>query len=134
MDEVGLLNDLNSCSRTVRNEERCASSCAISAYIPAALLMLAGLVGLAAAWIMSGSGSGRYLVIAPWGASQAEAINLVRAADGGLVGMGRLSNIIIAGSNRPDFAAALRRAGAWGVIATPSRIECGEPLPGGQAS
>ena len=37
-------------------------------------------------------------------------------------------------TNRPDFAAELRRAGAWGVIATPSRIECGEPLPGGQAS
>ena len=97
-------------------------------------MLVTGLLALSLAWIMSGSGSGRYLVIAPWGASQAEAINLVRAADGGLVGMGRLSNIIIAGSNRPDFAAALRRAGAWGVIATPSRIECGEPLPGGQAS
>ena len=100
----------------------------LSDYLPAAGLLVVGLLGLAAAWLASGTDSGRYIVIAPPGSTLAQTISLVRAADGGLVGTGRLPNIVFAGSSRPDFPAALRRAGAWGVIATPASGGCTDPI------
>ncbi|WP_375194346.1 hypothetical protein [Sphingobium sp.] len=132
MHKAGASNRLKSHSLAVRERSSRPTSGAVSVYGPAALLLLAGLTGLSAAWIMSGSGSGRYLVIASPGASRAQTIDLVRSAEGGLIGMGRFSNMIIAGSNRPNFAAALRKAGAWAVIAMPVRRGCGEPLSVGQ--
>jgi hypothetical protein len=72
---------------------------------------------------------GRYIVFAAPGATLADTINLVRDADGRLVQAGRFSNIVIAGSDRPDFAVALRHAGAWLAIAAPARGGCLDPSP-----
>lgn len=96
-------------------------------YLPAVLLLIAGLAGLAIASLLDGRESGRYLVIAPPNATLADTINLVRAADGRLVQAGRFSNIVIAGSSQPNFAAALRKAGAWLAIAAPDRGGCLDP-------
>jgi hypothetical protein len=94
---------------------------------PAALLLALGLVGLAIASLLQASTSGWYLVIAPPGSSLADTINLVRVADGRLVQRGAFSNIVIAGSNRRDFPAALRHAGAWLAIAAPAGVGCMDP-------
>lgn len=91
---------------------------------PAVVLLLAGLAGLGAAWMTTGATSGQYLVIAPPGSTLADTITMVRVADGGFVEAGRYRNIIIAGSSRPDFPVAMRRAGAWLVVATPQRGGC----------
>ena len=100
----------------------------LSECLPAALLLVTGLVGLGVAWIVSGANSGQYLVVAPPGYSLADTIYLVRAADGGFVEPSHFRNIIIAGSNHPDFPAALRRAGAWLVVAAPARGGCVAPI------
>jgi hypothetical protein len=94
---------------------------------PAALLLALGLVGLAIASLLQASTSGWYLVIAPPGSSLADTINLVRTADGRLVQRGAFPNIVIAGSNRRDFPAALRNAGAWLAIAAPASVGCMDP-------
>ncbi|HUD95164.1 hypothetical protein [Sphingobium sp.] len=103
-------------------------------YLPAALLLMAGLSGLATATLLDGRESGRYLVIAPPDASLSDTINLVREADGRLVQAGGFPNIVIAGSNQPDFVASLRKAGAWLVIAAPDRGGCLDPSFRGQAT
>lgn len=97
-------------------------------YLPAVLLALTGLGGLSFAWMTAGTDSGQYLVIAAPGSSLADTVNLVRAADGGLVGKGRFANIVIAGSVRADFPAAVRRAGAWLAVAAPAPGGCIAPL------
>ena len=94
---------------------------------PAVLLLTTGLFGLAIASLLQGSTSGWYLVVAAPGSSLADTINLVRAADGRLVQRGAFSNIVIAGSNRRDFPAALRHAGAWLAIAAPTGVGCTDP-------
>lgn len=96
-------------------------------YLPAALLLFAGLTGLGTASLLDGQDSGWYLVIAAPGSTRAQTINLVSAADGRLVQAGRFSNIVIAGSDRPDFPAALRKAGAWLAIAAPPGGGCLDP-------
>lgn len=97
------------------------------AWLPAGLLLVAGLIALLIASILDGRPDGAYLVIAPSGATLAETINLVRAADGRLVQAGRFPNMVVAGSDRPDFAAAARRAGAWLAIAAPYDSGCVTP-------
>ncbi len=94
---------------------------------PAVLLLTTGLFGLTIASLLQGSTSGWYLVVAAPGSSLADTINLVRAADGRLVQRGAFSNIVIAGSNRRDFPAALRHAGAWLAIAAPAGVGCMDP-------
>ncbi|SEI67439.1 hypothetical protein SAMN05518849_101515 [Sphingobium sp. AP50] len=96
-------------------------------YLPAALLLFAGLTGLGAASLYGGPDSGWYLVIAAPGSTRAQTINLVSAANGRLVQAGRFSNIVIAGSDRPDFPAALRKAGAWLAVAAPPGGGCLDP-------
>lgn len=55
------------------------------------------------------------ILLPPWdGAMQAAAI--VGRAGGRLVDAGGLPDVFIVASNRPDFIAALYRAGAWLVI------------------
>ncbi|WP_179045896.1 hypothetical protein [Sphingobium lactosutens] len=105
-----------------------------SAYLPAALLLIAGLAGLAMASLSDGRETGRYLVIAPPNATLADTINLVRAADGRLVQTGRFPNIVVAGSSQPNFAAALRKAGAWFAVAAPDRGGCLDPSSREQTS
>ena len=97
------------------------------AWMPAALLLLAGLMGLGAASLLRGGVPGWYLVMTPPGSTLADTVNIVIAADGRLVQTGRFPNIVIAGSPRPDFPSALRRAGAWLAIPAPQVAGCLAP-------
>jgi hypothetical protein len=92
--------------------------------MPASVLALSGVVGLALAGMTTLPTTGQYLVIASPGSSLADTINIVQAAGGRLVEQGRWSNIVIAGSARADFASAVRRTGAWLAVAAPSRGGC----------
>lgn len=96
-------------------------------YLPAALLLVSGLAGLGYASLRPDRAAAQYLVVAPPHTSLAHTINIVRAAGGRLVMPGRFSNIVIAGSDRRDFAAALRKAGAWLAVASPTRSGCLAP-------
>lgn len=107
----------------------CAPSSMLGDYIPAILLALSGVTGLAFAGVTMRPDTNQYLVIAPPGSSLAETINIVRSAGGGLIQKGRLPNIVIAGSARTDFAHAVRQTGGWLAIAAPARGGCGFPSP-----
>lgn len=96
-------------------------------YLPAFCLLIIGIVGLSIAALSDAGANGRYIVIAAPGATLADTINLVRDADGRIVQAGRFRNIVIAGSDRPDFPTALRHAGAWLAIAAPGRAGCLDP-------
>lgn len=93
-------------------------------YLPAALLLFAGIGGLAIAGLPDRDDSGRYLVIASPGTATSHMIGIVKAADGRLVQAGRFSNIAIAWSDRPDFADRTRQSGAWLAIAAPDGAGC----------
>ncbi|MEC3912427.1 hypothetical protein U5A82_18690 [Sphingobium sp. CR2-8] len=97
-------------------------------WAPACLLLIVGLAGLGIGWIASAKDSGQYLVVASPGSTLADMMTMIRAADGGLVAPGRFANIVIAGSDRTNFPADLRKAGAWLAIATPARNGCTAPL------
>lgn len=101
----------------------------VKPYLAASCLLVVGIIGLALASLSSVDAQGRYIVFAAPGATLADTVNLVRRADGRLVQAGRYPNIVIAGSDRPDFAVALRHAGAWLAIAAPARGGCLDPSP-----
>lgn len=110
------------------DEQRAAHApSGIRHYIPAFCLLIIGIVGLSMAALSDIDANGRYIVFAAPGATLADTINLVRNADGRLVQAGRFNNIVIAGSDRPDFPTALRDAGAWLAIAAPARGGCLDP-------
>ncbi|WP_291976857.1 hypothetical protein [Chelatococcus sp.] len=70
------------------------------------------------------SANGQYVVVAaPW-ADLSQTINVIAAADGGLLEIGGLSNIVIAASTRADFPASVRAAGAWLVFPSPRLAGC----------
>lgn len=108
----------------IRQKTRLAG---IRPYVPAVILLAIGIVGLSLATFLSASPNNRYIIFAAPGASLADSINQVRDADGRLIQISRFRNIIVAGSDRPDFAAAVRRSGAWLVIAAPARGGCLDP-------
>ncbi|KAA9012647.1 hypothetical protein F4U96_20740 [Sphingobium limneticum] len=101
----------------------------IRPYMSAFFLFAGGIIGLSIASLTSADADGRYIVFAAPGTSLADTVNLVSDADGRLIQAGRFSNIVIAGSDRPDFAATLRHAGAWFAIAAPARGGCLDPSP-----
>ncbi|MBC9177180.1 hypothetical protein [Pseudoroseomonas ludipueritiae] len=69
------------------------------------------LVGLAPA-----AGQTQFAVIAaPWW-SLSRTAELVGAAEGDILDVGGLPNVVIAHSDDPDFVAALYRRGAWLVL------------------
>lgn len=95
---------------------------------PAALLLGVWLAGIAVASTMAAQGTGAVAVIAAPTASRGDAIDIVRASGGRLMQAGRFGNVVIARSDRPDFADALRRQGAWFVVDAPSPGGCLTPL------
>lgn len=97
---------------------------------PAILLAAAGLLGLAAVQLSAADGSGQYLVIvAPW-RTQAETIDMIGRADGGVAGFGAWSSVAIAMASGPDFPARLRAQGAWLVVPSPRILGCAAPVAG----
>lgn len=92
--------------------------------LPAAALLTAGLIGLAAATLTGAPRNDQYLVVsAPW-STPGQTINLIRSADGGLIESGRFANMAIAGSTSGDFAQHARQAGAWLVVPSPFKTGC----------
>ncbi len=93
-------------------------------FLPAAILLAIGLVGLLAASLSGDGRAGQYLVIgAPW-AGYGRTVQAIRGADGALAGVGGFGNIAIATSSRRDFAARARQAGAWLVLPSPRLVGC----------
>lgn len=84
--------------------------------VPVALLLAFSLFGALAAGLTPREGQAQLAIIgAPWKRLDDMAA-LVAAADGRIVEAAGLPNVIFARSDRPDFAAALYRAGAWLVL------------------
>lgn len=103
----------------------------LSGMLPAILLLLAGLVALLLASALTDGVDGQFVVIAPPGRSLPEIFTLVSQAQGAVVETGGFGNIVIAASTAPDFAPALREAGAWFVFAAPRLLGCtGTAAPG----
>jgi hypothetical protein len=96
-------------------------------YVPAAFLLGAGLLGLGAAWALTGGASGQYLVLARPGSTLSETVNLVRSAGGDIAARGLFANIVIADSSRPGFPVSMRDAGAWLAVPVPALAGCAEP-------
>lgn len=111
-----------------------AGKARLRAVLPAALLLLGGLAALTVASLSSAGAQDTYAVVGPPGSRLADAIEIIRIADGRLVQRGRFANVAIARSSRPDFAQALQRAGAWAVIAAPAQGGCLAPLFRGEPS
>lgn len=84
-----------------------------------------GIAGLGIASAFSDGVPGQFVVVAPpFGTGVLE---IVAAADGALVASGGFSNVMIAASDRADFAADLRRAGALMVFPAPRFLGCSSP-------
>jgi hypothetical protein len=101
--------------------------------IPALALLVIGLVGflLASFWP---KGDGRqFLVFAAPSVTLGQTINLVQRAGGGLVQVSRFSNILVASSDRPGFAADLHKAGALIVVAVSVPTGCSSAVSRGPA-
>lgn len=91
---------------------------------PAAGLLVIGLTGLLVASASGPGRGGQYLVVAaPW-SGRAGMVEIIGAAEGGLVELGGFGNIAVAASARADFPARARRAGAWAVLPAPVIAGC----------
>ncbi|PNU06889.1 hypothetical protein A8V01_00385 [Novosphingobium guangzhouense] len=103
--------------------------------MPAAALLIAVLLALTAGWLLSGTKSGQYLIVTAPSSSLVDSVNLVTGHGGRLAATGALPNVLIAGSSHADFAASMRRAGAWLAVSVPPIAGCGIPsgLPQEQA-
>ncbi|EZP68939.1 hypothetical protein NRB_12210 [Novosphingobium sp. 11B] len=103
-------------------------------FLPAAGLLAAGLVGLTAGWLLSGTQSGQYLVVMAPTSSLVDSVNLVTRTGGRLAATSSLPNVVIAGSSQAHFAASLRKAGAWLAVSVPAVAGCGAPSSQEQTS
>jgi hypothetical protein len=91
---------------------------------PAAVLLVAGLLGLIVASLSAGERNGQYLVIAaPW-SGFGQTMRLIMAAEGSFIEAGSFGNIAIAASAHPDFETHARNAGAWLVFPSPRLAGC----------
>lgn len=91
---------------------------------PAAILLVAGLIGSLLASLSGAKDSGQYLVIAPPWSNFSQTVNLIAAADGGLVSPGQFQNIAIAASTRAGFSGRALDAWAWFVLPSPQATSC----------
>lgn len=103
-------------------------------FLPAAGLLAAGLVGLTASWLLSGTQSGQYLVVTAPTSTLVDSVNLVTHTGGRLAATSSLPNVVIAGSSQADFAASMRKAGAWLAVSVPAVAGCGAPSSQEQTS
>ncbi|MCB5411254.1 hypothetical protein [Pseudogemmobacter faecipullorum] len=101
----------------------------LAALWPAGLMLCAGLAGLALATIFSDGVPGQYVVIAP--PFGPPALEIISQAEGAIVAAGGFDNVLIAASERPDFADELRRAGALIVFPAPAFLGCSPPPEAG---
>ena len=83
---------------------------------PAALVLALSVLGILLLVCQPTKGQRQLAVLVPLWDNAADAAALVGAAGGTLVDGGGLPEIFIAASDRPGFAHALYRAGAWFVM------------------
>lgn len=87
-----------------------------SGLLPAAVLLLGSLAAALPAGLAPAAGQTQFAVIAaPWW-SLSRTAELVGAAEGDILDIGGLPNVVIAHSDDPGFVAALYRKGAWLVL------------------
>ena len=91
---------------------------------PAVALGLTGLVWLAGTTLAGAGIGGQLLVIGPPAIDRTGVNGIVWQAGGAVIGHGGLPNIAIAASDQPDFAGALKAAGAWLVLPSPRLLGC----------
>lgn len=91
--------------------------------MPAAMLLILMLSGLAFALLLPTGKSNQYaIVVAPW-SSPHETLAIIQEADGQLLSMNNaLATIITVYSDRKDFSKALYRAGLW-LVFEPGQLE-----------
>lgn len=97
---------------------------AVKAMLPALALMIAGLLGLIIATLFGDIVPNQYVVIGSPGQTRDDMIAIVAEAEGAILNIGGFENILIVGSERTDFAAALEGAGAWAVFPAPVAFGC----------
>ena len=100
--------------------------------LPAIVLLVAGIFGIAAVTLWVASVPGQYLVITRPGLGQADVLDLVYRANGGVLGFGGLSNIAIVASDDPAFKQTVIAGGALFVLPSPRLLGCFSPV--GKAS
>lgn len=107
------------------NSVRCFQKSGWWELLPAAGLLVLGLVGILAATLAPTGRGGRYAVVAPPGFTLAQKVTLVQRAQGLIADMRADQHIVIAHSDDPQFVSKLYDAGAWLVI-DPLRVHgCG---------
>lgn len=112
-------------SRACNRKKVGASEGGVRDYLPAVTLLLAGLFGLTASWLLSGGRSGQYLVVTSPTSSLVDSVNLVTSNGGRLAATSALPNVVIAGSSQADFTTSMRKAGAWLTVSVPAVAGCG---------
>jgi hypothetical protein len=85
-------------------------------FLPAAVLLIVGLLGLAAATLTPSGKGNQYAVVAPPWYSPGQTMTLIQDADGRIAGIDGSTRLMVAHSTKPDFVWDLYRAGAWLVI------------------
>lgn len=91
--------------------------------IPAAMLLIVLLSGLAFALLVPSGKTNQYaIVVTPW-SSPRETLAIIQEAEGQLLSMNvSLATIITVYSDRKDFSEALYRAGLW-LVFEPGQVE-----------
>ncbi|MBC9246699.1 hypothetical protein H4P12_08235 [Paracoccus sp. 11-3] len=98
--------------------------------LPAVMVLIAGLIGIVLVTLLTASVPGQYLVIARPGLDQADVLDLVYRANGGVLGFGGLSNIAIVASDDPGFKQTVIAGGALFVLPSPRLLGCFSPVEG----
>lgn len=92
--------------------------------MPALAALAVGLICLVLGTLLTKTIPGQYLVVTPLDAGRVEMLELVYAANGGVVGFGGLPNIAIATSVDPGFKQAALAGGALFVMPSPRLLGC----------
>jgi hypothetical protein len=87
-----------------------------SGLLPAAALLLSSVFATLLIGLAPAAGQTQLAVIAPPWWNLMQTAEMVGAAEGDVVDIGGLPNVVIAHSDDPGFVAALYRRGAWLVL------------------
>lgn len=94
---------------------------------PACAVLGFGLLCLIFGTLLTNTIPGQYLVVTPLHTDRVQMLDLVYAANGGVVGFGGFPNFAIATSDDPGFRQAALAGGAVFVIPSPRLLGCITP-------
>ncbi|MFC0281117.1 hypothetical protein ACFOHK_17595 [Falsigemmobacter intermedius] len=112
----------------------CSSREERGAVWPALTAAFLGLTTLAGVSLFADRAEGEYLVIGSPFAASRDLLLTIAAADGAVAAAGGFENMMVAVSDKPDFAARLRAAGALMVLPVPRVFGCGVDVSRGDAA